>query len=165
MKMVRVTIPKKLVVDPKKLEKAVRNTMVMQAKAVAADFGATTNSWNHKVEFKTQTVNEIDQIISTGDPIWIMLEKGTKPHPIFPRPTNKSQRLRFQWGGFGSYKAKSRPGQLRSYKGGPSGGIVYRRSVKHPGTAPRNWILTARDKWQELLPNTVQRAIDAAVDS
>jgi hypothetical protein len=160
---VRVILPKRLAVDAKKLETAIRNTITMQAKAAAADFGATTNTWKHRVQFFNKPVREIDQIITTTDPIWLMLEAGTRPHAIMPKPTNKSGLLRFQWGGPGSYKAKTAPGQLTSFKGGARGPIVFRRRVWHPGTAPRLWIPTAAAKWQSLLPETVQRAIDAAV--
>jgi hypothetical protein len=154
-----VNIPSTLI-DPKRLIRALRNGMADAAEDVTVDFETTTMTWKHKPQFKVTEVSAAEWIVSTDDKIWAMLDAGTKPHPITPK---RAKRLRFQWGGKGSYKAKSRPGYLGSNKGKISGPIVYRKRVNHPGTEPRKWTATAEKKWQTELGDIVQRAIDAEV--
>jgi hypothetical protein len=90
-----------------------------------------------------------------------MLDAGTKPHEIKPR---RAKALRFAYGGKGSFRAKTVPGQLRSNKGRkPTGPIVFRKKVRHPGTKPREWVKTAQEKWEKLSGGVIQRAIDAVV--
>jgi len=153
----QVSIPDKLI-DPKKLIRALRNGMADAAEDVVVDFETTTETWKHKPAFKTTEISAAEWIISTDDAIWSMLDQGTKPHVIRPK---RAKRLRFQWGGFGSYKAKTRPGYLGSNKGGIKGPIVYRKQVRHPGTVARKWTTAAEEKWNKELGDIVQRAINA----
>lgn len=155
----QVSIPDTLI-DPKRLIRALRNGMANAAEDVIVDFETTTETWKHKPSFKATEVSAAEWIVSTNDNIWVMLDEGTKPHVIVPK---RAKRLRFQWGGPGSYRAKSRPGYLGSNKGGIKGPIVYRKRVNHPGTKPRKWTKAAEDKWQNELGDIVQRAIDAEV--
>lgn len=151
-----VNIPSTLI-DPKRLIRALRNGMANAAEDVIVDFETTTATWKHKPTFKATEVSAAEWIVSTNDSVWAMLDAGTKPHVIRPK---RAKRLRFQWGGFGSYKAKTRPGYLGSNKGGIKGPIVYRRQVRHPGTEPRKWTAAAEKKWQTELGDIVQRAIN-----
>lgn len=153
----QVSIPDTLV-DPKKLIRALRNGMSNAAEDVVVDFETTTATWKHKPNFKATEVSAAEWIISTDDKIWAMLDDGTKPHIIRPK---RAKRLRFQWGGVGSYRAKTRPGYLGSNKGGIKGPIVYRKQVRHPGTVARKWTKAAEDKWNNELGDIVQRAINS----
>ena len=92
------------------------------SKEIQKDFGATTATWKHKPKF----VREVDAgsrgrgkpvqvLVGTDDEIYRYVDEGTKPHPIFAGIyTGKSNKkaLAFQWGGRGSYKAKTSPGVI-----------------------------------------------------
>jgi hypothetical protein len=152
----QVIVPERFT-DPKKLLRALRNGMKNVAADVKVDFVTTTRTWKHKPKFEITEVSEAEWIVSTDDSIWAMLDAGTKPHIIRPK---RAKRLRFQWGGPGSYRPKSRPGYLGSNKGGIKGPIVFRRQVRHPGTAPRKWTDAAKVKWDAQMGDIIQRAID-----
>jgi hypothetical protein len=155
-----VIVPPKL--DAKRLIRGLRNGMKNASENVIVDFMTTTKTWKHQPEFKATEVSAAEWIISTDDSVWSMLDDGTKPHIIRPK---RAKRLRFQWGGQGSYKAKTRPGYLGSNKGRVSGPIVFRKQVRHPGTKPRKWTDAAKVKWDRELGDIVQRAIDAEVSN
>lgn len=58
--------------------------------------------------------------------------KGTRPRLIQVR---RARALRF----YGDWKAKTRPGQLKSGAGNRGSRPVFRRWVRHPGIRARNW--------------------------
>jgi len=67
------------------------------------------------------------------------VDLGTEPHPITPRPSNKSGMLVFG----STFKARTKPGVLRTGDGGKSGMTVFTPYVKHPGIKePRNFEAT-----------------------
>jgi len=70
--------------------------------------------------------------------LWDSLDKtGTRPHIIRPK---RAKRLKFQWGGPGSYKPKTvRGGKFRGPGKVVGGKTVYAKKVKHPGTKPRKF--------------------------
>jgi len=71
--------------------------------------------------------------------IWKLVnETGRKPGPIFPK---KAKFLRFQWGGPGSYQAKTGAGPARHSGPGTvaNGETTFRRQVWHPGFEPREF--------------------------
>jgi hypothetical protein len=70
----------------------------------------------------------------------------------------------FPWGGKGSYRPKSAIRTIGSTGGGQSGGIVKLKRVKHPGTDAREFDEAIAEKWRELFPRTLQRALDSEVD-
>jgi hypothetical protein len=151
------------IADPAKLQRAIINKLRITGGACAADFEATTNTWNHKPTFTSVIVDSETVAVGTDDNIWSMLDVGTKPHII--RPKN-AKALRFPWGGFGSYKAKTRPGFLGSKNSSMKNGkMQYRKFVKHPGTKARIWTDTAVIKYQKLLPIIVQRAISVEMNT
>lgn len=155
-----VIVPPKL--EAKRVIRALRNGMSNAARDVVADFKTTTATWKHQPEFKVTEVSAAEWIISTDDKVWSMLDDGTKPHIIRPK---RAKLLRFQWGGQGSYKAKTKPGYLGSSKGKVSGPIVFRKQVRHPGTKPRKWTDAAKVKWDRELGDIVQRAISTEVSN
>lgn len=90
--------------------------------------------------------------------IFTYVEKGTRPHLIFPK--KPGGRLTFIWGGYGSYKAKSTPRTIGSQAGGPTGSLVSRPYVRHPGTKKREFTVVLQGKWQA---NTNVRMASALV--
>lgn len=152
----KVIVPKELLPDGKAIERILRNSSRMAGEQVRADFGATTNTWSKKPKFDRIDVSPGVVEVSTENPIWIMLDAGTKPHIIVPR---RAKILRFAWDGPGSYGAKTKVGWLSSRNAKYPKSIVYRKRVRHPGTAARQWVDTATKKWADEWPATVQKAL------
>jgi hypothetical protein len=123
------------------------------ANEVEKDFKATTKTWQHQPRFdKVYSVgNAIEILVGTNDDIYRYVDEGTKPHPIFAGIyTGKSNKkaLAFQWGGKGSYRAKTKPGVIGSTGGGPTGPMVAFPYVQHPGTKPRKFSEIIKKKWE-----------------
>jgi hypothetical protein len=107
----------------------------------------TTSTWKHQPVFKGTVWHRGTSLsvgVSTADKVFIYVDQGTKAHIIAPK--HAGYPLSFQWGGPGSYKAKSRIGILRSYKGGTSGGPVAFMHVHHPGTEARKFMDKVQQK-------------------
>lgn len=121
------------------LSAAMRDAMKETEREGLRMYRRTSNNWSNQPEYKVereQGSNHITLVFGTSDKIWNWLDRGTRPHIIRPK---RAKVLAFQWGGPGSYKAKTRPGWIGSGSGGPSGDTVFRRAVHHPGTEPRHW--------------------------
>jgi len=133
-------------------------------KAHVAERNEIVRDFKHKPEFGYRTriagsqirlevfVKNPDARVSDswtiGD-LWEALDrKGTSPHII--KPKGKGYPLRFQWGGKGSYKAKTvRGGRFRGPGKVVGGKTVFAKQVKHPGFKARHF--TERIN-KELLP-------------
>lgn len=106
---------------------------------IMARFQRTVETWEHKPVFEAIREvrgDEVTLLVGTDDPVYGYVDAGTRPHRIEPRGNYP---LRFQWGGPGSYRPKTMPGQLASTQGGPTGPMVAFWSVNHPGTQPRRF--------------------------
>lgn len=149
-------LPKRPFIDARKVQRAIDDGMQEAADLIVKDFQSTTDTWKHRVEFTIKKQKD-GFLIGTKDDVWNMLDHGTKAHDISPR---NGKVLRFQGG---PYRPKTRPGYIGSQSGGPSGPVVFRPKVHHPGTAPRGWSKLVRKKWQSRLAQIVQKHINAAV--
>ena len=135
----------------RRLSVVVKDTAMDLSRRVLADYGRTAETWKHKPKFTAEVDvkgDTVTMLAGTDDLIYKFVDKGTKPHFIFPRTAGGT--LAFQWGGPGSYRAKTRPSFLGSSGGGPSGPTVHFRYVKHPGTAPRRFSEVIQRKYDEL---------------
>ena len=148
-------------IKPKKLkDKALRITLINKARKVGndmrKDFQATTQSWNHKVNF-TVDVGTKGQgpavLVGTDDVIYGYVNDGTKAHII--RPV-KAKALSFLGGG---YTAKTSPGMIGSGSGGSSGAMVHAKVVHHPGTKARKFDKVIAKKWQSRFKQEMQDAM------
>jgi len=106
--------------------------------------------------------------ITTDNLIFGLVNGGVEAHSIEPRepmskrnpayPSALSARAQ------GSYRAKTSPGRLSSGPGGPSGPIIYRPGVWHPGYPGRNFVEQIAE-WSEgqmdlKLPQAIERGVD-----
>lgn len=154
---IKVKKPKPL--DEKAMQKAYLDGVKKTGNRMADDFTKITRSWKgggvpfiaKAKEQKTQITMEIRplQPRSKEAQIWRYLDEGTKAHEIRPR---KAKALRFQTG----YKAGSRPNSLNVGTSKKSGPEVFRKRVRHPGFAARNWSILMAKKWK---PKIQQDAI------
>lgn len=150
----KVILPKKLIVDVKAQKRAVTNTLNATAKGIKADFGVTTQTWNHRPEFTIEAPEAYVREIGTDDPVYNMLNEGTPEHDIRPR---HSKVLHFQT----PFRSKTVPRQIRSRKGATGKNDVFSRGVHHPGTEAREWDKVIAEKWGRQLGTIFQRAIDS----
>lgn len=150
----RVVVPKELV-NTAKLRRAIENALTGEAKAVKVDFGVTTQTWKHRPEFTIES-EEGRRVVATDDEVFGWIDEGTDPHIIV---AHNAPVLTFGVGG----SPKTAPRVIGSRAGTKGGGIVRAKQVHHPGTAPRLFTDTIRDKWNDRLSDVLQRAIDAEV--
>lgn len=116
----------------------VKEALVESHRRVVAD-------WEHQPDFAARKYVEADRLAVSVYPtgpsksIWEYVDQGTRPHPITPK---RARFLRFQWGGPGSYVAKTLPRPARTVSGGGRvvGGVtVYAKRVEHPGSEGRGF--------------------------
>jgi hypothetical protein len=134
-------------------------------------FDKVTNSWVHKPDFKaTKSITPSEMTVSvypTGDnaDIWRYVSKGTRPHliPKSPLPYH----LKFNWGGYGSYKARTTTSGGYKGPGKVIGGTIHRpKQVHHPGNKARNfekhiarWYIK---RYRQVMKNAVARGLRRA---
>jgi hypothetical protein len=140
-------------------KKAIVNAMNGAAKAAKVDFDVTTQTWNNRPVFTIVAPTPFERQVMTDNEIYGYVDEGTKPHIIVPR-TKKA--LAFFAGG---YKAKTRVRVIGSKAGGSPPGInTIVPIVHHPGTDAREFSQAIEEKWNDRLPEILQRAIDALGD-
>jgi hypothetical protein len=147
-------IPKKLVVDRKRLEKAVENALDLVAENVRVDFEVTTYTWKTKPTFVIATKRG-ERRVYTGNLIYKFVSGGTKPHVIKPK---KSKYLVFFGNGF---RPKTRVNYIGSNKGHAANrNKQFRKYVIHPGVESRNFEKVIAKKWRKQFPIIMQRSIN-----
>lgn len=151
----KVIIPRNLF-NIDKLERAIENSLTANAKAVKVDFDVTTQTWAKRPTFTIES-EPGKRTIATENEIYGYVNDGTRPHIIAPKKP----------GGvlaFGApTSAKTAVRVIGSTSGSKGSTQVRTRRVQHPGTDAREFDEVIKEKWDELLPQTLQRAIDAEV--
>lgn len=141
-------------IDGKKLSRAIENALTGEAKAVKVDLDTTTRTWEHRPEFTIEK-GEGRRTVATDDEVFGYVDEGTPAHIITAKSANKP--LTFGVGG----SPKTAPRVIGSRAGTRGGTIVRAQVVHHPGTAAREFTETIKEKWDDLLPDAIQRAIDS----
>lgn len=148
--------PKKL--NEKAIRQAIRAALEQTAKDVASDFQKTTSTWKNKPKF-VGTISTrsggAEFLVGTDDEIYRYVNEGTKPHVI--RPV-RAKVLAFA----GTYQAKTTPRVIGSGGGGPSGDIMFRRVVNHPGTKAREFDKVIAEKWEKAFKARMVKAMKEA---
>ena len=145
------------------------------AKDIEKDFKKTVASWSNKPEFEKLvdvSVSPVQILVATDDPVYGWVSGGTgkwgpkgRSYPIFAGIyTGKSNKkaLHFQWGGPGSYRAKTQPNVIGSGGGGPSGPFVTFPYVEHPGIKPRNFDKVIAEKWEPRFKRRAEAMLSTA---
>jgi hypothetical protein len=120
---------------------------------IKQDFEKTVRTWRRKPKFEvllSQARGRLSVLIGTNDEVYAYVDRGTRPHLIFPR---RAKALRFR----GVYTAKTVPGVIDSREGGASGDEVFAAGVAHPGTAPRRFEETIARKWRTLYKRRMEQ--------
>lgn len=168
MILMKAIKPKRLKDQDMRLE--LLNAMRKAGRAIQKDFEKTTRTWEHKPKFEALTSLTGPGpvvLVGTDNLIYKFVDEGTKPHPIFAGVyTGKSNKktLAFQWGGPGSYTAKTTPRIIGSQAGGQSGEGVLRAYVQHPGIKAREFDLTIQALWRTKFRDDMQAAMKQAAE-
>lgn len=144
---------------------AERNGLREIKDGVMQDYKRTTATWQHKPFFQAyeSTLGAARTFrVTTDDKIYKFVEGGTRAHVILPKRPGGF--LRFVWGGFGSYMAKTQPGYVSSVHGGATGKQVFRRGVKHPGTKAREFSRLIQELWNRKAREVIERHIRMALN-
>jgi hypothetical protein len=141
--MAAVLIPRNNL-DPKRLLRAVENTLTMTAKAVKVDFDTTTRTWKERPEFTIEKA-PFERIVGTDSDIYRFVTRGTSIRYATMMP---------------GFSPKTSVRMIGS--SGGKGGVAF-ISKKHPkpGIKAREFEETIGTKWQKEMPAQMQRAIDA----
>jgi len=123
---------KKFLGDIGALEHAIESALDDTADFALDLHKKTTTTWDTKVNFYIRKT-KFGRSIGTRSNIWKYVDQGTRPHVIQAR---RAPNLKFRAGGF---RAKTRPNTITSSGGARGGNWVTKRSVRHPGTAARNF--------------------------
>lgn len=135
--------------------RAVREATKEIERETLRDLRRTAATWHHQPKFEVITEMDgasFEMLAGTDDPIWNMLDAGTRAHPIYPV---HAKLLRFQTG----YNAKTIVGALNSTGGGPFGDVVFAKGVQHPGTEARGWSKLLIDVLTKRVPDLLLKAI------
>lgn len=123
-------------------QKATRQTAEQARERIASGAYWTNRTGKVGKSFVvSQDPEGLGAVLRSGNKVARFLEAGTKPHVITAK---RRDALRFVAAG---------------------GGVVFRRTVKHPGTKPLNYIAAEAERSEPALLSAVERAADAAVSS
>lgn len=144
--------------DTRKLSRAIDNALDGAALGAKVDFDTTTRTWNNRPTFLIRRTAPGERKVYTTDLIYHFVSGGTRPHKI--RAKNGPS-LGFYATGF---RPKSRRRWLGSNKGRRADKDFIRPvEVNHPGTEAREYPEAVVEKWNDKMPQVLQRAIDAEV--
>ena len=162
---INVTVPKELISMPI-VQDSIANFMVRKTgPEVKKLFRDTVYGWKNKPSFRQRlyrSMYKMSMTVWADDPNadqYQMVNYGTKPHEIRPRGNYP---LRFKWGGYGSYKASSSPGVIKSKRHYKTGPTVFMKKVNHPGNEPRRFDIAIADEYEDTFRDDVQDAISVA---
>lgn len=124
-------------------------------------YAATFESWDEKPGIETKVTPRAVTVRLTGEKAfhWKLIDGGTEPRDILPRPENERQMLSFQRG----WKAKTAPGSLSSGSGGKSGAFMHTPQVGGGYTAQqsikaRHWTPLIRKESKAIMHEELTKA-------
>lgn len=165
-----------LPVNTDRMIHVLHNVMLRSAKEMLQDFEKGVRTWKNppKMDVRVGGVGrlltgkaELDMDVGPRlyDPNYDkykFVDLGTKRHRIPKAGNTGAKPLYFQWGGPGSYKAKTKPRRIGSTAGGATGPMVVFKRVMHPGTKARQFSSMIARKWQKKLPKEAGKAMAKA---
>lgn len=129
-------------------------------------FDKIVADWKNRPSFKAVSKTTQDWIsvyvypVGVNAKIWKYVSGGTRgPYPI-PKPGNKrAKTLRFRWGGYGSYKARTTPQGGYKGPGKATGKMQSFKRVRHPGIKARNFERHIARWYQKRFRQTMKNAV------
>jgi hypothetical protein len=148
-------LPKRKIFDVDALERGIEDALDDAAEYAQELFEKTTATWETKVNF---TINKTKngRTVGTRSTIYKFVDLGTKAHEITAR---RADALVFQYGQ--ARRAKTKPNTISSYKGNAGDQWATKKTVQHPGTAPRNFSQKIGEKAGERLRGNIRRNLSS----
>lgn len=137
--------------DSTKQRLAIRNSLKAAAEGARVDFMVTTKTWSFQPVFTVKLGWNYAEV-STRDQVYRWVTYGTPAHYIRPR---RAKRLVFK----GGSSPKTSPGVIRSRSGRSGSQLIFARSVRHPGTAPRLFHEVVKKKWEKQYAIIARKAV------
>lgn len=141
----------------KLVDSAIQKVNQEQAELVKKDLLKPTATWEHEVEAKVKQTRT-GFTVKINDKVYSILDVGSKPHDIAPK---RAKALRFNT----RFRSKTTPNKLAARKGLSAPPVAFAKSVKHPGTKPRNFKQQARERLNRRYPTALRKAIKQALKS
>lgn len=138
-----------------KQARAIETALDTAAERVRRDFLRTVRTWENPAAFEV-LIKQHRRDVVTSDPIYAMLDQGTRPHLILPR---RAKYLRFTT----PFVSKTLPRTISSRAGSKGDTVNFRKGVNHPGTEARDWVLTIAIKWIDQIGTIFSREIRKAL--
>lgn len=132
------------------------------AAQVLRDLQSTAENWHHKPTFTITPRGKNQITITTDDENWIRVDQGTKGKGRVTARKGPSGKRAFR---IVKRTPKSRPGQIRSQGGGPTGEVVFRASYRHTGITPRHFTQTIANKYATVYPNITLKSIEGGINA
>ena len=139
------------------------NALRQAGRDIIEDFEKTTATWKNKPVFEMQISlsGGLQVEVYTESEIYKFVDKGTKPHDIWPGfYTGKSDKKVLAFSSKST--PKTIPGVIDSGPGSRGKVDTFRPYVKHPGTKARQFSTMLARKWRKKLPKDAQKAMDKA---
>lgn len=158
--VITIKAPKGHTINLNKVRSALADAKSRMADVIEFEYQKTTATWNEKPNFvkeiKTGEVYVHPDMRTTIGRIYMYTDLGTKPHVIVAR--NKP-RLVFNWPTI----PKTRPRHIGSGLGHKGANLAVKKSVRHPGTTPREFSETISKmqgpKFSRLVQNLLREAL------
>ena len=152
----------------REIEKALDNTVKPE---LLAYFQRVVQPWNNPPQFAARKRILLEMLevyiypVGENADIWRYVTLGTRPHII--KPKGAGYPLRFKWGGYGSYKARTTTSGGYKGPGKVIGGQTVRfKRVNHPGTKARNFerhiARWYKPRFTRVMNEAVKRGVAAA---
>jgi hypothetical protein len=148
-------LPKRKMFDVAAVERGIEDALNDAAEYAQELFEKTTATWETKVNF-TINKTKAGRTVGTRSTIYKFVDLGTKAHEITAR---NADALVFQYGQ--ARRAKTKPNVVSSYKGAAGSQWATKQTVKHPGTAPRNFSVKIGEKAGERLRGNIRRNLSS----
>lgn len=134
----------------------IRPVIAKEVKAVKREYQITVRTWKRKPDFEvTQDPDSAE--VSTDNPIYGYVDKGTKPHIIRPKT---AKTLRFNTAGFVSKTVAGRLSPRAGRSAKPP--TAYPMEVRHPGTKARGFSELIAKRSIARLTKNINKAIKEA---
>lgn len=143
------------------VEEIFERAALKASKPIAELYKATFATWEEKPGIEVKVTPKTVTIRLTGEKAfhWKLIDGGTEPRDILPRPENTSGMLSFQVG----WTAKTTAGSLSSGSGGKSGPYLHVPQVGGGWTAQqsieaREWTPVIREKSKAIMRDEITKA-------
>jgi hypothetical protein len=166
----RTKVPKPFFWSKSRFEREIKGVGDRLNDRVSKTYDDITETWKNKPVFTKKvgasvvggilsSSGAIYASVTTDSDIYWYVTKGTKPHPIDPKPGNTRGLLIFQR----EYTPKTSPRKLNSVPGGKSGPWRLTSHVDHPGSEARNFEAEIIEQQKPLIEKDLREALNRQI--